>query len=800
MTTPLGAPIDDVRYVVHIKGGPDPGWEVRRLRASEAVSEPYELSLDLVAHVSAEDVDADALLGADLELEIERGSISRSICGLVHCVSSVASDSDELVVHLQVVPAWSYLVQHIDTRIFQDKTVPEILEEVLGAALGQYGRKLDASRLHEDYVVRDYCVQYAESDFDFASRLMEEEGIGYVFRPEESGGKPTGVELMVLVDQEPSQPNADFEDVEGIFDREVSIIADRPDTADEESIQSLEWTRPEQPSKIVLRRYNWKRPSPDGIPQAEHSVDARRGRVREIYIPDDRRRVEDKLGDDGYEGTELDEDEAIASRRRFELLAGDHGRGHGTSNLVGMIAGSILTLADHANPALAGKRFLVTRVVHLGSAQETQRDAQAGGPRFQGSFECILADVPLRPTLKTRRPRIHGPQTAVVTGPPGEEIHTDLHGRVKVHFHWDRLSPFDDTSSCWVRVAQALAGPGWGSWSLPRVGMEVIVDFLDGNPDRPLVTGCVYNGKNRPPYDMPAGKTKSTIKSQTSPGGGGSNELRFDDGAGSQEVYFHAQKDHNEVVENDHTRTVKVNETIDVGVDRSVSVGGNQSISVVGDQTINITGNQVVVVDGGGDGSPHYSIIVNDDYALSAAKTVHVKAEERITLQCKTTIIELTPDRIVLQAGEGGSRMVLDVEALVRSKNDGVVHLDSSGYVVAQAKQKGMLALTGAAVLSSEPGATVALTGEAKLAAPEGGASLLLNADAKMEGNNAYVTSQGANLDLTTAATLASGESATVQAPTVTCAGESAATISGASVDVLGSAVTTVKGATVKIN
>ncbi len=800
MTNATRTPIDDVRYVVHIEGGPDPGWEVRRLRLQESISEPYELSLDLVARVPPEEIDPDALLGADLELEIERGPVSRSICGLVHRVSSVASDSDELVVQLQVVPAFRYLAQHVDTRIFQDQTVPEILAQVLGPTLGQYGRKLDTSRLREGYVVRDYCVQYAESDFDFASRLMEEEGIGYVFRPEEAGGKPTGVERMVLVDQEPSQPNAGFEDVEGIFDREVSIIADRPDTADEESIQSLEWTRPEQPSKIVLRRYNWKRPSPEGIPHAERSVEPRRGRVREIYIPDDRRRLEDKLGDDAYEGTELDEDEAIASRRRFELLAGDHGRGHGTSNLVGMIAGSIFTLADHASPTLAGKRLLVTRVVHQGHAPETERNAEAEGPRFQGSFECILADVPFRPPLATPRPRIHGPQTAIVTGPSGEEIHTDIHGRIKVHFHWDRLSPFDDTSSCWVRVAQTLAGPGWGSWSLPRVGMEVIVDFLDGNPDRPLVTGCVYNGQNRPPYDMPAGKTKTTIKSQTSPGGGGSNELRFDDGAGSQEVYFHAQKDHNEVIENDHTRTVKANETIDVKVDRSVSVGGNQSVSVTGDQTINVTGNQVVVVDGGGQGSPHYSITVNDDYALSAAKTVHVKAEERITLQCKTTIIELTPDRIVLQAGESGSRMVLDVEALVRSKNEGVVHLDSSGYVVAQAKQKGMLALTGSAVLSSEPGATVALTGEAKLAAPEGGASLLLNADAKMEGNNAHVSSQGANLDLTTAATLGSGESATVQAPTVTCAGESTATITAASVDVLGSGVTTVKGAAVKIN
>jgi type VI secretion system secreted protein VgrG len=792
MTTSHGEPIEAVRHAVHVDGGPDPGWQVRRFRLSEAVSEPYELSLELVAHVSAEDVDVDGLLGADIELELERGSITRSVQGLVHRVSTVAADADELVVRVDVVPAWSYLVQHVDTRIFQDKTVPEILQEVLGAALGQYGRKLDASRLHEGYVVRDYCVQYAESDFDFASRLMEEEGISYVFRPEESGGKRIGVELMVLLDQEPSQPNAGFDDIEGIFDGEISIITDRPETADEESIQTLEWSRAEQPSKVAMRRFNWKRPGPDAIPHAERAVTARRGREREVYIPEDRRRVEDELGNDGYEGTEVQDDEVPSARRRFELLTDDQGRGHGTSNLVGMMAGGIFTLADHANAALAGKRLLVTRVVHTGTAPEIERGATVEGPRFQSSFESMLTDTPLRPTLKTQRPRIHGPQTAIVTGPPGEEIHTDRHGRIKVRFHWDRLSPFDDTSSCWVRVAQALAGPGWGSWSLPRVGMEVVVDFLDGNPDRPLVTGCVYNGHNQPPYALPEGKAKTTIKSQSSPGGGGSNELRFDDGAGSEEVYFHAQKDHNEVVENDHSRTVKGNETISVGLDRSVTVGANQRTT--------ITGNHVVVVDGEGGDAPHYSITVNDDYALSAAKTVHVNAEEKITLQCKTTIIELTPDRIVLQAGKEGSRVVLDVEALMQSKNAGKVHLDEHGNALAKAKGEASLLLTESAELRSKAGAKVELTGEAKVEASDEGASLRLNADATMEGNKVDVTSEGAKLELTTAATLTSAESATVQAPTVSCLGESLATVGGATVDVLGAVLTTVKGAAVKIN
>lgn len=783
----MGEPIEEVRYDVEIKGGPNPDWRVRRVRLVEALSEAYELELELVSAREHVAVDPHELLGADVALDLERSGCGRTIHGLIDRVLSAGIVSNLFVVTLRAVPAWVYLAQHVDTRIFQDCTATEILEDVLEPALAQYGRKVDASRLHEQYVMRDYCVQYAESDFDFASRIMEEEGICYYFRPEEVDGKPTGVELMILADQQPSGPNADFDTIEGIFDREVHIIGDNPANADVESIQSLEWSRSEQVNKLVMRRFNWKRPGRDQVPEAEQSTAASRDRVREVYIPEDRRRVEDRLGDEGYEGTEVDEDEKRLLRRRFELLEASRDRGSGTSNLVGMCVGGLLTLADHVDDAIAGTQLLVTRVALMGASADAQPSADAGSVPYHNSFSCQRADTPFRPEIKTRRPRIFGPQTAIVTGPPGEEIHTDKHGRIKIRFHWDRLSPHDDTSSCWVRVTQS-----WGTWFLPRIGTEVLVEFLDGNPDRPLVTGCVYNSNNGPPYPLPDDKTKTTIKSNTTPGGGGSNELRFEDGKGSEEVYLHAQHDFNEVVENDHCRTVEMNETIDVGVDRCVSVGG--------DQTTTIEGNHVVVVNGGGDGSPHYSITVNDDYALSAAKTVHVKAEERITLQCQTTTIELTPDRIVLQAGKDGSRIVLDVEALVRSKEQGQVFLDDAGNVYAEAKDKASLSLTSGAVLQSEELAKVELTGVAKIAAPEEGAALLLDANATMTGDVVTLDSQGAKLELTTAAALSGTEMATIAADTVMCSAESLVTIEGATIDVLGGAMTTVKGAAVKIN
>jgi len=198
--------------------------------------------------------------------------------------------------------------------------------------------------------------------------------------------------------------------------------------------------------------------------------------------------------------------------------------------------------------------------------------------RYSNAFECIPADRRYCPPRTLKRPRVLGPQTAIVTGPSGEEIHTDAHGRIKVHFPWDRLNPADDCASCWLRVAQSWAGRGFGTWFLPRVGMEVVVEFLEGNPDRPLVTGCVYNPDTALPYPLPDEKTKSTIKTQSSPGGEGFNELRFEDAKDAEEIWIHAQKDLNVKVLN--------NESTSVDIDQSLQVGGNQTIVVKGNQTI----------------------------------------------------------------------------------------------------------------------------------------------------------------------------------------------------------------------
>jgi type VI secretion system secreted protein VgrG len=245
----------------------------------------------------------------------------------------------------------------------------------------------------------------------------------------------------------------------------------------------------------------------------------------------------------------------------------------------------------------------------------------------------VAADVPWRPERRTPRPTVPGPQTAVVTGPPGEEIHTDAHGRIKCQFHWDREGRRDDASSCWIRVAQAWAGQGWGALYLPRIGHEVVVEFLEGDPDRPLVTGSVYNGANAPPIDLPGEKTRSTLRSASSPGSNGSNELRFEDAAGHEEVYLHAQRDLSIVVEHDKDQWVGGNEQLLVEKDRARQVGGNQTLqvdkddstTVGGSQTLAVTGNRATTVGG------------NHDEKVAGAQSISVGATRNLVVALAST-------------------------------------------------------------------------------------------------------------------------------------------------------------------
>lgn len=758
-----------VNYCFTCEEGPDVFFRVARMQLQEDLNGGYELELDLVT--DSIDADTDSLLGASCQLEICRGERFRSVYGVIVAVDYVGHSEDYLVVSVRIGPAFELLSLQTHSRIFQDLSVQQILEEVLGSELARYSRTFDHGSVSRGHVVRDYCVQYRETDLEFCVRLMEEEGISYFFVHSED----LGHEVLTF-----SYENEDFDELQNVDECSVvPIIGTRPETADLESIQSFDFLQTLTTTSAFRRDYGFCSPR-TLLEDAAFGLDGK-GRERRIYHHTDRRYTADDVA-----ARNLDALQAAQVRGK---------QGRGTSNVIGMMPAKIFEIEGHSREDLETK-FLVTQVVHAGECPEELLSVADGSatdlPRYSNFFRCIPVDVPFRAERLTPKPRVYGSETGIVTGPPGEEIHVDEFGRVKVQFHWEEDLTYDDTSSCWIRVRQQWSGPGWGFQFIPRVGQEVVVEFLGGDPDRPLVVGTVYNGENAYPYPLPEEKTKSTIRTSSSPGGEGYNELRFEDAAGAEEVFVHAQRDQNTVVRRNNSR----------------QVGGAECIGVEGSRQVTITGNHSVVVNGKDSEqalkSPHYSVTVNDDYQLAAAKTVHVTAEEKITLQCKTTFLELTPTSIVLQAGEEGARVELDVEALIQSKEKGTVHLDKVGNVVAKARDEASVSLTSSVVAVSQAGAKVTLDGEAKMGAPGAddgkGAAVRLSADAKTTGNKVEVVSQGASLTMTTKAELTSKESTVISGVKAACVGKQSALVQGGKVDVLADLITAIKGKAVTIN
>jgi type VI secretion system secreted protein VgrG len=284
------------------------------------------------------------------------------------------------------------------------------------------------------------------------------------------------------------------------------------------------------------------------------------------------------------------------TRKRMELSERDFELTEGESDCPGFYCGAKFTLSDHEVESEKGTEHALTQVTHL-SHDYTQVSGDADPPIYRNSFVCMPADVVFRPDRPHHKPVVVGPQTAVVVGPSGEEIYTDEHGRVKVQFHWDREGKKDEKSSCWIRVSQPWAGRGWGGIFIPRIGMEVIVDFFEGDADRPIITGYVYNGENPVPYELPANKTQSGVKTRSSKGGGGSNfnELRFEDKKGEEQVYVHAEKNMDRVVEND--------DTLDVGNDQTIEIERHRTETVkTGNETVDVDqGNRTITLGQGND-------------------------------------------------------------------------------------------------------------------------------------------------------------------------------------------------------
>ncbi|NVB38066.1 type VI secretion system tip protein VgrG [Pseudenhygromyxa sp. WMMC2535] len=536
MTTPSPhGRLQPVLSELWMPNNPEVNWQVLSWRGREGIGAPYVYELELASEAPYDT--CEEVIGANCELLCDRNGLVRVRYGVLDQLEIQMSSESRVEIagvraQARMVPAFKLLDQQIDTRFFAGKTVIQIVSELLGSALAVYGREVDVeSCIKREYNRRDYCVQFRESTFAFCSRILEEEGVGYVFEANDDDQ----VERMVLVDN-----NEDYQEVDLLLPEPMPIVLNRGEQLDRESLHSFDWRSAKTPNRVVTRGYNRKLPGEVDEGSAERE-DTHNPSTREAYHDAVLRQITDDPVDDpaavSFTGGDLDQAGAQAAHiHAAHALEAE--RGGGRSNAIGFGAGKIFTLAEHHREALAFHEFLITAVRHEGGG-EGGGEGEGG---YSNSFDCVAREQTFVPQRNTPRPRVQGVQTGVVVGPALDEIHTDPQGRIKVEFHRDRYSSADEHASCWIPVVQSWAGNGFGAVIIPRVGMEVVVAFVDGNPDCPMVVGCVYNGTNTPPYELPAESTKTTFKTQSSPGGDGFNELRFEDAHGSEQIFMRAQR------------------------------------------------------------------------------------------------------------------------------------------------------------------------------------------------------------------------------------------------------------------
>jgi type VI secretion system secreted protein VgrG len=587
---------------------------VIRYEGHESMSRLFEFEV----YVSSKEGDvalADAVgqkahlrFGADEERQ-------RHVHGIVRRFEHTSETLHGASFKVTVVPDAFRLTLRRDCRIFQEMSVIDIVKKVFASA----GFSDQEFAITGSYPTREYCVQYRETDWDFVNRLLEHEGVFYFFEHTDGGCK------LVVADD-----NTAHDPISGEATLHLRAGTGALD-AQTEHVTGLHFGEELQSGKITMRDYNFKTPG------LSLEVTGSGAGPADLEVYDYPGGYIDGGAGSGLVGSYLD---AIQARR----VTGD-----GRSNCARMAPGHKFSLEDSPR-ADFNIEYLVTRVEHRGA--DPTIDQASGVEPYANRFTVMPAKDTFRPDRVTPRPTINGVQTAVVTGPGGEEIHTDEHGRIKVQFHWDRQGKKDDKSSCWVRVKQPWAGAGWGSVWIPRIGQEVVIDFIEGDPDRPLCSGAVYHAKNVPPYSLPGEKTKSTIKSNSTIGGGGFNEMRFEDKKGSEEIYVHGQKDWTIKIEHDknqevvhdenhhighdhshdvgHDQTIKIhhdrNKTVDN--DQNESVGGNKGIRVGKDHTESIGGNETITVKG----NEAIAVGMTREVMVGVANAVTVGAAHMLTV------------------------------------------------------------------------------------------------------------------------------------------------------------------------
>lgn len=601
---------------------------LRRLSVAEAIGEPFRVSAEVISERA--DIPPAELLGQEVTCTVAPpgGRPERHFHGLVRAFTRVGSFARGATAYrIEAVPRLWQLSRTVNCRIFQDQDVRGIVGTLLdehGATPVRWGAAVPSAR-------RTYCVQFNESALEFAQRLLEEVGAGYFFEHR------LGDHTMVVCGGPPDHP-----ELAAPGARSGGAYVRRHDAADAEPNTLAQWRAAAglRPGQVRASDFDGLKPSTLLARQTQTVLPHSRGGAFEQYR---------------WPGGQAVRPDADPSRVRMEGLEADADLVQASANDPALFAGARVKVRAGIDDA-ATRPWLVTSVLH--EAFDETHLVEGGGSGHRCSLALIPADRPWRPAAPRPRPAMAGFHSAIVTGPPGEEIHCDEYGRVKVRFLWDRLGKKDDTSSCWVRVAQSFAGAWGGSWQLPRVGDEVLVAFADADPDRPVILGSVYNAEQTPIYGLPANKTRSGIRTRSSKGGGASNfnELRFEDAKGKEEVHLQAEKDLTLLVKNNRTETVRAN--------RAETVGGKHTETVKLDRSATVTqGNDSLLVKTGN---------ISTKAALGK---IEIEAMQSITLTCGGSKIHMTPMGVEITALtiKIDAKLALDTNAVLATHKAGAL-------------------------------------------------------------------------------------------------------------------------------
>ncbi|MBX3275957.1 MAG: type VI secretion system tip protein VgrG [Sandaracinaceae bacterium] len=576
-------------------------WGVRHVELHEEMSRLYECSVHARCDTQPEISD---LLAKSAHVKIVRGEQMRSVHGIVRH-AQVSELEDGALVELSIVPAMWLLEQNMRSRVWTNKTIPEVVEAIYQERLGDWGRKVQ-NDLTRTYPVHELLVQHQETDLAFVQRRLEQEGIFTYFVHEGTH------EVLVLADVTSGLANAREDD-----GGRVPWCDEQRPGPDGEGIFDAVHFEELGATDVVVTEYNWTAPE---SPPVRGTATGRGDLDPPLEIYDHT----DAVTLHGYSSPSYPQNDAAdQARMRAEILELSRKRWSLSALVVAAQPGHIIELTGCPDGALDG-RYVIVAVSAEGSATEGIEGT------YRAQLRVIPHAVPFRPARRTPVPVISGFQSAMVVGPSDHEIHTDEHGRVQIRFPWDREHEpsAHDECSCWVRVMHAWAGPGFGTTFIPRIGMEVVVTFLYGNPDQPLVIGCLYHGTHPSPVATPDDKTQSAIRTKSSMNSEGFNELRFEDKAGHEFIYTHAQKDYNEEVENNHSTHVKNNQSNTVDANQTETVGGNQTMTVHKKRT--------KTVDEDEENTVHQNrttrVDKNDEESVGGDRTLHVEGNETITI------------------------------------------------------------------------------------------------------------------------------------------------------------------------